>query len=278
MGISRSTFYEKTLRADRQLKKDLELRKLIEQVQKEFPGYGYRRLKEHFLRDGRRINAKRIRRVVKRFALFSSMKPRFKPRASAMGKRLTFDNLIRGLAVTGPNQVWSTDITCVKLVKEYIFLSAIIDVYTRKIVGWSISRDITYEFCLQALKIAIKNCQPPKGIIHHSDRGTQYASEAYVDFLETQGFRISMSRVATPEDNAYIESFFKTLKHEEVYARGYETIAQVLKHLPKFIEEVYNTKRLHSGLGYKPPAEFEAEILKLKPASRPVQKIWGQAV
>lgn len=178
-----------------------------------------------------------------------------------------FANLVRGMKVTGPKQVWSTDITYRKLLREYIYLSAIIDVYTRKIVGWAISRDLSHKFCLDALKVAIKREKPPAGIIHHSDRGVQYCCEAYVDLLEENKFQISMSRLATPEDNAFIESFFKTLKREEVYARRYETMHDVVAQLPKFIDEIYNDQRLHSALGYKPPTEFESEILNLKPAS-----------
>ena len=278
MGIARSTFYETSLRDDLQLKKDLELRDKIEEVHEDFPGYGYRRLREHFLREGLKVNSKRIRRVVKRFSLFSSIKPRFRPRGSRLGKKLVFPNLIRGMALTGPNQLWATDFTYVRLMKETIFVNAIIDVYTRRIVGWSISRDLTHEFCLKALSEAVRNEKPPAGLTHHSDRGVQYTSEPYVSFLERCEFNISMSRVSTPQDNAFIESFFKTLKHEEIFARNYETMSDVIRQLPKFIEEIYNAKRLHSSLGYKPPREFEAETLNLKPADRPVQKVWGHAV
>ena len=279
MGISRSTYYEKSrLQSGKQLRSDLELKAMIEQVQAKFPGYGYRRLKHHFLREGLCINSKRIRRVAKRYALFSSVKPIFTKRGEKTGMRLIFPNRIRGKKVKRPNQVWATDLTCVKLLNEYMYLSAIIDVYTRKIVGWSIAKEMTHELCLRSLKVAIRNYAPAKGIIHHSDRGTQYVCQNYVQYLEDNGFLVSMSRPATPVDNAYIETFFKTLKREEIYVRNYETLSDVKKHLPKFIDEIYNEKRLHSSLGYRSPAEYEAAILKMKPAKRPVQKIWGRAV
>lgn len=275
MGISRATYYRESVRHQKQMARDLDLRDTIEQIHVDLPGYGYRRIREHLLREGRVVNTKRIRRVMNHYSLFSSLRKMMKNRGGALGKKLVFPNLARGLKVTGPNQVWATDITYIKLVREYIYVSAIIDVYTRKIVGWAISRDLSHKFCLEALTTAIRRHRPPPGIIHHSDRGVQYCCEAYVDFLNEHKFQISMSRLATPEDNAFIESFFRTLKREEVYARNYETMGDVIKQLPRFIDEIYNKRRLHSSLGYKTPEEFEQEILNTKPANRPVQKLWG---
>lgn len=278
MNISRTAYYHKPKSEENKLSKDMDLREEIEKIHLEFPGYGYRRIREELLRSGIRINGKRIRRVMRTYSLFSCLKKMFKNRGEGLGKRLLFPNLIGGLKINAPNMVWATDITYIKLLKEYIYVSAVIDVYTRKIVGWSISRDLSHKFCLESLSIAIKKENPPVGVIHHSDRGVQYACEAYVDFLNDHKFKISMSKVGTPEDNAFIEAFFKTMKREEVYVKQYETLKDVAKHLPKFIDEIYNEKRLHSSLGYKPPIEFEKEVLKLKPANRPVQKIWGHAV
>ena len=278
MGISRSAFYHRPKREADQLARDLKLRDLIEKIHQELPGYGYRRIRQHLLRMGICVNSKRIQRVMSKYSLFSSVRKLMRQRGARLGKKLVYPNLIHGKLLTGLNQLWSTDITFIALAKEYVYVSAIIDVYSRKIVGWAISRDLSHQFCLEALKVAIRREKPPEGIIHHSDRGVQYTSEIYVDYLKAQNFQISMSRLATPEDNAYIESFFKTLKKEEVYFKNYLTLKDVAGNLPKFIDEVYNRKRLHSSLGYKTPEEFEAEILKLKPADRPVQRLWGYAV
>jgi len=278
MGLSRATYYHKTRREQDQLDRDLELKELIEKIHLELPGYGYRRIREHLLRMGISVNSKRIRRVMKKYSLFSCIKKLMGQKGKLLGKRLIFPNLIQGKLLSGTQQLWSTDITYIKLAKEYVYLSAIMDVYSRKIVGWAISRDLSHEFCLESLRVAIRREKPPRGVIHHSDRGVQYCSEIYTDFLKDKGFEISMSAVGTPEDNAYIESFFKTLKKEEIYFKDYMTLKDVVANLPKFLDEVYNRKRLHSSLGYRTPVEYEAEVLKLKPADRPVQKLWGRAV
>ena len=278
MGISRATYYYKSSKGVSQLLKEIDLRDWIELIHSEFPGYGYRRLQKHLLREGYVVNTKRIRRIMNQYGLFCCHKKLWKSRGQALGKKLTYPNEIRGIKLSGPNQVWATDFTYIKLLREYIYVSAVIDVYTRKIVGWSVSKDSSHKFCLDALEVAVKNCNPPKGIIHHSDRGVQYCCEAYIDYLQKNNFKISMSQPATPEENAYIESFFKTMKREEVYVKNYKTMNDVLNNLPKFIDEIYNEKRLHSSLGYMPPKEFEAEVMKLKTAKRPVQKLYGYAV
>ena len=195
MKMARSTYYEKSLREVRNLEKDLNLREMIAQVHLKFPGYGYRRIRHHFLRHGIIVNEKRIKRVMKKYSIFASARPKLRPRGSALGKRLVFPNLIRGMSVTAPNQLWATDFTYVRLLREYIYVNAIIDVYTRKIVGWSISRNLTHEFCLEAIKAAVKNYDPPRNITHHSDRGAQYTSLVYVSYLEEKGFKISMCTV-----------------------------------------------------------------------------------
>lgn len=280
MGIPRSTFYyrQKNQIRDQHLESDFELRDTIEKIHETFPGYGYRRVQKYLLRRGRRINCKRIRRIMREYELFTALKIWMRPRGTRTAICLRHPNLIKGMKLTAPNQVWATDITYIKLRREFVYLSAVIDVYTRKIVGWAISKNLNHEFCKRAMEVAIKRENPPEGVIHHSDRGVQYVCEPYVKFLLDNGFKVSMSAVGTPDENAFIESFFKTLKREEIYARNYLDMDDVLRRLPNFIEEIYNKQRLHSSLDYLSPVEFECKILKLKPALRPVQKIWGKAV
>jgi transposase InsO family protein len=150
-----------------------------------------------------------------------------------------------------------------------VYLAAILDLYSRRVIGWAISKRIDTELCLAALEMALENRQP-RGCIHHSDRGVQYASARYVELLRQHDLQISMSRKGNPYDNAFMESFYKTLKYEEVHLADYDTYDDVINRLPFFMEEVYNRKRLHSSIGYVPPAEFEADVLKMKPADRPV--------
>jgi putative transposase len=277
MGISRPTYYYKAKDSSKRYS-DFQVRDMIENIHKEFPFYGYRRVYHSLLREGVRVNSKRLKRVMREFELYSSLKRFMRPRGTHSSVKLRYENKIKGLKLDGPNQVWATDITYIKLKEHFVYLSAVIDIYTRKIVGWSISDSLTHDFCIESMRSAIEKEKPPKGVIHHSDRGVQYVCEPYVKYLLDNGFVPSMSRPATPQDNAFIESFFKTLKKEEVYFKKYKSLSDVIKSLPKFMEEVYNKKRLHSSLGYKSPEEFEAMILKFKPADRPVQKVWGRVV
>lgn len=180
-----------------------------------------------------------------------------------------YPNLLKKRQVRAVNQVWVADITYIRIRARFVYLAAILDLYSRKVVGWAISRRIDSELCLTALQMAVKR-RSARGCIHHSDRGVQYASAAYVALLGRHGLKISMSRKGNPYDNAFMESFYKTLKYEEVHLWNYETFQDVIERLPFFLEEVYNRKRLHSSIGYVPPAEFEASVLKLKPADRPV--------
>ena len=180
-----------------------------------------------------------------------------------------YPNLLKDRQVRSVNQVWVADLTYIRIRSSFVYLAALLDLYSRRIVGWAISKRIDTELCLAALQMAIAD-RPARGCIHHSDRGVQYASARYVTRLQQQGLQISMSAKGNPYDNAFMESFYKTLKYEEVHLWNYETYEEVIQRLPFFLEQVYNRKRLHSAIGYVPPVEFEAAVLNLKPADRPV--------
>jgi transposase InsO family protein len=169
---------------------------------------------------------------------------------------------VKGVAVNAPNQVWVSDITYIRIATCFVYLAVILDLFSRKVVGWAISRSLERSLSISALQEAIKARNPPEGIVHHSDRGVQYACSDYTDLLLQHGFRISMSRKGNPYDNAFAESFMKTLKHEEVLLWDYETYTDVLERVPYFIEEVYNKRRLHSALGYMPPEEYEQVMME----------------
>jgi putative transposase len=165
--------------------------------------------------------------------------------------------LIQEMTIDGVNQVWAGDITYIRIGNGFVFLAVLLDLYSRKIIGWAISKRIDRNLTLDAFKMAIKRRKPPRGVIHHSDRGVQYLCEDYVTLLSEKGFYLSCSRKGNPYDNAWSESFMKTIKYDEIYMGNYETYLDVIEKLPFFIEEIYNKKRLHSSLGYLPPEEFE---------------------
>jgi len=191
------------------------------------------------------------------------LKKKFKPITTDSSHGLpVYPNILKNTKITGLNQVWASDITYVQLLHENIYLAVILDLSSRKCIGWDLSRNMGRHLAMNALARALKNrwTESTQGLIHHSDQGVQYASQDYVDCLKKHNILISMSRKGNPYDNAFAESFIKTLKWEEVYLNEYETFEDALRNIRHFIEKVYNMKRLHSGLGYKSPDQFEMEI------------------
>ncbi len=240
---------------------DLALRDMVQKIAVEFPRYGYRRITIELKRQGVLVNHKKILRLMKEDNLLC-VKKRFKPVTTDSNHGFSvYPNLIKDLDITQLNQVWASDITYIQLSHDFIYLSVILDLFSRRCIGWSLGRSLDTQLTLNALDMALQTRwnDTMMGLIHHSDQGVQYASHQYVEQLKTHNIQISMSRKGNPYDNAFVESFIKTLKWEEVYLNEYETYGDALNNIGTFIDEVYNRKRLHSSLEYRPPVEFEQE-------------------
>jgi len=237
------------------------IRERLHEIALEFPKYGYRRVTHELRRRGEAINHKRILRLMREENLLVRRK-KFKPRTTQSNHGLPkYKNLIKGLELIGVNLVWVSDITFIRLGQGFVYLAVIMDLFSRRCVGWALSRNPDAQLTLDALNMAIKlrGLENIMGCIHHSDQGVQYAAQAYVERLHEVGIRPSMGEIGNSYENAHAESFIKTLKNEEVWMNEYETIEDVFCNIKKFIEEVYNKKRLHSSIGYKPPIEYEKE-------------------
>jgi len=257
LGISRSGVYASRQRPDADAAA-LALRDAIERIVLEFPGYGYRRVTHALRRKGWDINGKRVLRVMRDESLLCQFTRRRVVTTDSRHDLGRYPNLLRDQAITGPNQAWVADITYIRLPTAFCYLAAILDAFSRRVVGWEMSLRIDAELTLAALERAITSRVPAPGLIHHSDHGVQYASTRYIARLERIGARISMAAIGNPYENARAESFFATLKREEVYLHDYRSFADAETNVEQFIEAVYNHKRLHSSLGYRPPSEFEA--------------------
>lgn len=274
MNLAESTYYSdpKVSRKDRD-EQDADIRGKVEQIRVEFPKTGYRMLLAHLKRAGVSIGERKLRRILTKFDLKFRAKKRFVATTDSNHCHEVHPNLIEEFTVNGVNQVWTADITYIRINTGFVYLAVVMDIFSRKIIGWSISKKIDGALAISALRMAIERRQPPRGVIHHSDRGVQYLCEAYVKILDENGFHKSCSRKGNPYDNAWTESLMKTLKYEEIHMREYDTYLEVVEQLPQFIEEVYNKKRLHSSIGYLPPEEFENMVLNENNVSQPNLKL-----
>ena len=249
LGVPRSSAYYQPRPGE-----DRSLRDALIEVAGQWPTYGYRRLTKQLQREGHTVNAKRVRRLMHELGIVGKA-PERKPRTTDSDHPYPrYPNLVEGLEVTRPDFVWVADITYIRLRKEFVYLAVLMDVYTRCIRGWHLGRGLDQELTMTALRRAYEQGRPE---IHHSDQGVQYAATAYVALLRGQEVKISMARVGEPKENGYAERLMRTIKEEEVDLSEYEDFTDALRSLGRFLDDVYNRKRIHSSLGYLTPAEFE---------------------
>ena len=259
-GVSRRGFYRfdaDAKRADR----DMDLRDAIQRVAIEMPSYGRPRITAELRRRGWIVNPKRVHRIMHEDNLLCLRRRKFILTTDSRHGFPIYPNLAGDLQLTSVNQLWIADITYIRLESEFVYLAVVLDAFSRRVIGWALDRTLEAKLTIAALKMALSRRTVTVGLVHHSDRGVQYAADEYTSLLAQYDIQISMSRKGNPYDNARTESFMKTLKYEEVYRQEYRDLPDALRSLRRFIEKVYNEKRLHSALGYLPPAEFESNLV-----------------
>jgi transposase InsO family protein len=264
VGLSRATIWRQLRQPSASHEDELELRSQIQTIALEMRAYGYRPITAELHRRGVKVNHKRVLRLLREDNLLCLRQRAFVRTTDSRHNLLVYPNLTRELVLSNINQLWVADITYIRLLREFIYLAVLLDAFSRRCIGWAISRRIDTQLTLAALQMALHTRTIHSGLIHHSDRGVQYAATDYVAVLQEHKIEISMSRTGNPYDNAKAERFMRTLKYEEIYMNDYDTLAEVRVSIEHFIEAVYNRKRLHSAIGYRPPAEFEASLAQLK--------------
>jgi transposase InsO family protein len=256
-GVSRASYYRRWKRSA-PAEAEAELRDRLQRICLQHRAYGYRRVQAALRQQGLVANAKKIRRLMREDNLLGLRKRKWVTTTESRHGRPIFPNLARWVEPDGANQLWVADLTYIRLRSTFVYLAVVLDAWSRRVVGWALGSELTTSIPKQALLAALVDRQPEPGLVHHSDRGVQYASSEYVEVLEQHQIIASMSRPGNPWDNAQCESFMKTLKQEEVYCRKFTNIDELRRNLQQFIDEYYNQKRLHSALAYRSPAEFES--------------------
>jgi len=264
VGLSRTTIWRQLRQPSTSNEDELELRSQIQTIALEMRTYGYRPITAELHRRGVKVNHKRVLRLLREDNLLCLRQRAFVRTTDSRHHLKVYPNLTRELLLSNINQLWVADITYIRLLREFIYLAVLLDAFSRRCIGWAISRHIDTQLTLAALQMALNTRTIHAGLIHHSDRGVQYAAADYVAVLHAHKIEISMSRTGNPYDNAKAERFMRTLKYEEIYMNDYETLAEVRASIEHFIEAVYNRKRLHSAIGYRPPVEFEASLAQLE--------------
>ncbi len=257
--VSRASFY-RSFREQHPVEEEMEVRSAIQQIAVEHRRrYGYRRISAELRRRGMRVNHKRVMRIMAEDNLLAVRARAFVVTTNGNHEFEVHLNLAGRMKLTGINQLWVADITYIRLQREFVYLAVVLDAFSRKVVGWELDKTLAVRLPLTALLRALAERKPGPGLVHHSDRGLQYASREYVNVLREHQMIPSMSRPANPYDNASCESFMKTLKREEIYANRYEDLGHMHVNIEEFIEQYYNRQRLHSALGYRSPEEFEQQ-------------------
>jgi putative transposase len=264
--VSRSGFYRFDENRKARPDPDMDLRDAIQRIALEWPSYGRPRITAELRREGWTVNPKRVYRILREDNLLCVRKRKFIVTTDSNHGRKVYPNLARDMVVTDVDQLWVADITYIRLLDEFVFLAVILDACSRRVIGWALERTLEDDLTLAALRMALSQRTVEPGLVHHSDRGSQYASTDYTDLLKAHGIEISMSRKGNPWDNAACESFMKSLKYEEVLRNEYRNLGEARRSITRFLEQVYNEKRLHSALGYRPPTEFEQVLLAQRKA------------
>jgi putative transposase len=256
-GVSRASFYRFDEQTTTRVDRDMDLRDAIQRIALKWPSYGRPRITAELKRQGWKVGPNRVRRIMREDNLLCVRKRKFLVTTDSNHGRKVYPNLKSELELNRINQLWVADITYIRLEAEFVYLAVVIDAFSRRVIGWALDRTLEDDLPVEALRLALEQRHPAPGLVHHSDRGSQYASHDYTDLLKARGCQISMSHKASPWENGGCESWMKTLKYEEVFRQEYRDLAEARSCLERFIEKVYNQQRLHSALGYRPPAEFE---------------------